>query len=243
MAWSRAHVTSDGRRRRGSATTREMAYWAGRNSLVDNLTGADLTTFLPKKRWQFMHVPRSAVAPSKVVAAFANDRAKMHTAARAHPDPTALCIGFSGRSSKKSDPTVVGQVADMSMRSVFCPIVVCKHAPVNAKKRHFVYIARATDRCIDGMKILDGFLQKDDRLTFLHALTHGSEEGLVRASASTSAVELRVHRDYSSDARCASGKPRRRRARASRRGPRRSVALRDALVRHHAATSSSSHVS
>ena len=140
----------------------------------------DLTTFLPKKRWQFMHVPRSAVAPSKVVAAFANDRAKMHTAARAHPDPTALCIGFSGRSSKKSDPTVVGQVADMSMRSVFCPIVVCKHAPVNAKKRHFVYIADATDRCIDGMKILDGFLQKDDRLTFLHALTHGSEEGLVR---------------------------------------------------------------
>ena len=127
-----------------------------------------------------MHVPRSAVAPSKVVAAFANDRAKMHTAARAHPDPTALCIGFSGRSSKKSDPTVVGQVADMSMRSVFCPIVVCKHAPVNAKKRHFVYIADATDRCIDGMKILDGFLQKDDRLTFLHALTHGSEEGLVR---------------------------------------------------------------
>ena len=70
-----------------------------------------------------MHVPRSAVAPSKVVAAFANDRAKMHTAARAHPDPTALCIGFSGRSSKKSDPTVVGQVADMSMRSVVCPIV------------------------------------------------------------------------------------------------------------------------
>ncbi len=140
----------------------------------------DLTTFLPKKRWQFMHVPRSSVAPSKVVAAFANDRAKMHTAARAHPDPTALCIGFSGRSSKKSDPTVVGQVADMSMRSVFCPIVVCKHAPVNAKKRHFVYIADATDRCIDGMKILDGFLQKDDRLTFLHALTHGSEEGLVR---------------------------------------------------------------
>ena len=122
-----------------------------------------------------MHVPRSAVEPSKVVAAFANDRAKMHTAARAHPDPTALCIGFSGRSSKKSDPTVVGQVADMSMRSVFCPIVVCKHAPVNAKKRHFVYIADATDRCIDGMKILDGFLQKDDRLTFLHSLTHGSE--------------------------------------------------------------------
>ncbi len=81
-----------------------------------------------------MHVPRSAVAPSKVVAAFA---------ARAHPDPTALCIGFSGRSSKKSDPTVVGQVADMSMRSVFCPIVVCKHAPVNAKKRHFVYISTA----------------------------------------------------------------------------------------------------
>ena len=120
--------------------------------------------------------PRSSVAPSKVVAAFANDRAKMHTAARAHPDPTALCIGFSGRSSKKSDPTVAGQVADMSMRSVFCPIVVCKHAPVNAKKRHFVYIADATDRCIDGMKILDGFLQKDDRLTFLHALTHGSEE-------------------------------------------------------------------
>ena len=54
-----------------------------------------------------MHVPRSAVEPSKVVAAFANDRAKMHTAARAHPDPTALCIGFSGRSSKKSDPTAV----------------------------------------------------------------------------------------------------------------------------------------
>ena len=89
-----------------------------------------------------MHVPRSAVAPSKVVAAFANDRAKMHTAARAHPDPTALCI-TPRPPSKKSDPTVVGQVADMSMRSVFCPIVVCKHAPVNAKKRHFVYTADA----------------------------------------------------------------------------------------------------
>ena len=198
----------------------------------------DLTTFLPKKRWQFMHVPRSAVEPSKVVAAFANDRAKMHTAARAHPDPTALCIGFSGRSSKKSDPTVVGQVADMSMRSVFCPIVVCKHAPVNATKRHFVYIADATDRCIDGMKILDGFLQKDDRLTFLHSLTHGSEEGLVRCFReyekrsnfefiADDASTLDVLRERESlvdvDYVCVATRPKKERG-----------SFADALVRHHA---------
>ena len=89
------------------------------------------------------------------------------------------------------------------MRSVFCPIVVCKHAPVNATKRHFVYIADATDRCIDGMKILDGFLQKDDRLTFLHALTHGSEEGLVRCFREYEAIELRFIADDSSARRAA----------------------------------------
>ena len=210
-----------------------MAF-TGRSSTQET----DLTTFLPKKRWQFMHVPRSAVEPSKVVAAFANDRAKMHTAARAHPDPTALCIGFSGRSSKKSDPTVVGQVADMSMRSVFCPIVVCKHAPVNAKKRHFVYIADATDRCIDGMKILDGFLQKDDRLTFLHSLTHGSEEGLVRCFReyekrsnfefiADDASTLDVLRERESlvdvDYVCVATRPKKERG-----------SFADALVRHHA---------
>lgn len=140
----------------------------------------DLTTFLPPKRWQFMHVPRSSVSPARVVAAFANDRAKLHAAARAHPDPSALCIGFSGRSSKRSDPTVVGQVADLAMRNCCCPTVICKHPPLNDKKRHFVYLADATERCIDGMKLLDGFLRKDDRLTYLHVRTSGTEEGLIR---------------------------------------------------------------
>ena len=118
---------------------------SGRSSTQET----DLTTFLPSNArggsscgGGSRQVRRRAV---QVVAAFANDRAKMHTAARAHPDPTALCIGFSGRSSKKSDPTVVGQVADMSMRSVFCPIVVCKHAPVNAVEKTPLRLHRGRD--------------------------------------------------------------------------------------------------
>ena len=88
------------------------------------------------------------------------------------------------------------------------------------------------------MKILDGFLQKDDRLTFLHSLTHGSEEGLVRCFReyekrsnfefiADDASTLDVLRERESlvdvDYVCVATRPKKERG-----------SFADALVRHHA---------
>ena len=85
------------------------------------------------------------------------------------------------------------------------------------------------------MKILafSSFLQKVDGLTFLHALTHGSEEGLVRCFREYEmSIELRVHRGRLARRQVAKAFDvlRERKASststtsASRRGPRRSAA-------------------
>lgn len=128
----------------------------------------DLTAYLPSARWRFITIPKSKVPTKDVVRTFVNDRAQMPCAVRTHPDPTVVCVGFSGRKSRESrDPTVVGQVADLSLRTMFCPTVVCKVVP-RSSKRHFVVLVEPSERSVRAVSVLDAFLAADDALTFLH---------------------------------------------------------------------------
>ncbi|KAH8043785.1 G-protein coupled peptide receptor [Aureococcus anophagefferens] len=107
---------------------------------------ADLTGFLARSRWRFITIPKSKVPTKEVVTTFVNDRSKMPCAVRTHPDPTLVLVGFSGRkTSAARDPAVIGQVADLSLRTLFCPTVVAKVAP-RPRGRHFVMLVEPAER-------------------------------------------------------------------------------------------------
>ena len=134
----------------------------------------DLTTFLPRKRWRFITIPASKVPTKDVVQTFVNDRAHMPCSVRTHPDPTLVLVGFSGRkTSAARDPTVIGQVADLSLRTLFCPTIVCKVAP-RETGRHFVVLVEPVERSVRAADVLSGFLKDDDAVTFLHVLPDGA---------------------------------------------------------------------
>ncbi|KAH8065804.1 G-protein coupled peptide receptor [Aureococcus anophagefferens] len=133
---------------------------------------ADLTGFWPRSRWRFITIPKSKVPTKEVVTTFVNDRSKMPCAVRTHPDPTLVLVGFSGRkTSAARDPTVIGQVADLSLRTLFCPTVVAKVAP-RPRGRHFVMLVEPAERSVRAAEILGTLLRDDDALTFLHVLAH-----------------------------------------------------------------------
>ena len=154
-------------------TERAQRLSAYKPGVIKNRYESDLVTFLPTSRWR-VHVVKTGGAGAKtrdVVTAFVNNRPRMPTAVRTHPDPTLVCVGFAGRSTRASrDPTVAGQVACLTMRDCFCPLIVCKRVPAPVC-RHFVMLVEATPRCVAGARVLRGLLRDDDKLTFLHALS------------------------------------------------------------------------
>lgn len=133
---------------------------------------SELTGFISSKRWRLLALPRQDNATTKdVVRDFVNHRDKMDYCmeAKEHPDPTFVVFGFSGRKSfKDRDPSVIGQVADLSLRSVFCPCIVVK-IPAKQTHRHFVVLVEPLDRCKRAVQIVSNLLKPEDKLTLIHA--------------------------------------------------------------------------
>ena len=55
-----------------------------------------------------------------------------------------VCIGIAGRKGPKDDPTILGQVADLAMRSCSQPVIVCRE-PINDIRSYVVFVDE-TDR-------------------------------------------------------------------------------------------------
>ena len=54
-----------------------------------------------------------------------------------------VCLGWHGRKGVKEDPTVLGSVADVSMKSCAHPVIICKKVPDFEKPQSYII-------CVDG---------------------------------------------------------------------------------------------
>ncbi|KAH8045645.1 G-protein coupled peptide receptor [Aureococcus anophagefferens] len=78
--------------------------------------------------------------------------------------------GFLPRSRWRFITIPKSKVADLSLRTLFCPTVVAKVAP-RPRGRHFVMLVEPAERA-RAAEILGTLLRDDDALTFLHVLAH-----------------------------------------------------------------------
>lgn len=116
---------------------------------------ADLTTWKPASQWSFKML-ESEKQVKDVVVDYVNQE-----------HPGFVVVGFSGRKSPGRDPTVIGQVTDLSLRTVFCPCIVIK-VPVH-EVRHFVVLVDANPRCKTAVGVVSKLVRECDKLTLLHA--------------------------------------------------------------------------
>jgi nucleotide-binding universal stress UspA family protein len=89
--------------------------------------------------------------------------------------PDFLCIGFSGRKSEMENREFMGSKADLALRTVHIPVIVCKRpiAPNSPKPgktgRSFVYAVALTETSRKGLDILLTLLGPRDDLLIIHA--------------------------------------------------------------------------
>ncbi|KAH8073679.1 G-protein coupled peptide receptor [Aureococcus anophagefferens] len=87
---------------------------------------SELTGFLPeKRRSSLLHVKDDKTTTKSFISEWVNglkaEPDEGATPRRSHRMPNFLIVGFSGRKEPTRDPTVLGQVADLSLRTVACP--------------------------------------------------------------------------------------------------------------------------
>ena len=58
--------------------------------------------------------------------------------------PLFVCVGWVGRKGPKSDPSVLGSVTDIALRTCVHPVIICKEAP-KAEEEHSYVV------CVDGL--------------------------------------------------------------------------------------------
>jgi nucleotide-binding universal stress UspA family protein len=89
--------------------------------------------------------------------------------------PDFLCIGFSGRKSEMENRAFMGSKADLALRTVHIPIIICKRPiPLTSSKgdpkvgRSFVFAVALTETSRKGLDILMTILGPKDDLLIVH---------------------------------------------------------------------------
>ena len=100
-----------------------------------------------------------------------------------HEVPSFLCVGFSGRkTADTSRPTVLGQVADLSLRTVACPAIVVKYPPTDTPSKTFCLFAADVPRCWTAFQMLLHLIKPEDTLACVH-LQDSAPEAAQQANA------------------------------------------------------------
>ena len=87
--------------------------------------------------------------------------------------PNFLIVGFSGRKEAGRDPSVLGQVADLSLRTVACPCVIVKSAPAPGPKTITTFVVDS-ERCWIMYRLLLAIMKPEDKLRIV-TLTEGTD--------------------------------------------------------------------
>ena len=108
---------------------------------------AELTGYLPEERRRLLTVHKSDTETTRAsVAGWVNGCETHAQPSLKHRAPNFLVLGFSGRKEPTRDPYVLGQVADLSLRSVACPCVIVKREPTPGPRKLKLFVCDA-DRC------------------------------------------------------------------------------------------------
>lgn len=130
----------------------------------------ELAPLLPKEKWRYeMVLKEDSVSTKRSVGLWVSGlRDVLVDDSRKHPMPNFLCIGFSGRKSIADEaPSVLGQVADLSLRTVPCPCVVVKYPPSDGPKA-FCLLVADLPRCWIAFELLLHLPGEGDSLKLIH---------------------------------------------------------------------------
>ncbi|KAJ1452484.1 hypothetical protein M885DRAFT_444925 [Pelagophyceae sp. CCMP2097] len=99
----------------------------------------------------------------------------------AEAPPCFVFMGHSGRKAADRDPTILGQVTDVSLRSISAPCVVVKRLPA-AGPHKFLLLVTQESRCMLALKHLVQHALKDgDSLLLVHAVNESDAAGPAKA--------------------------------------------------------------
>ena len=145
----------------------------------------ELTPLLPSSKWRYdMVTKKDNVSTKRAVGLWVSGlRDVPIDDPKRLPMPNFLCIGFSGRKNMSDEaPSVLGQVADLSLRTVPCPCVVVKYPPSDGPKS-FCLLVADLPRCWMAFELLLHLPAEGDSLKLIHihedvAAKLGEAEGL-----------------------------------------------------------------
>jgi len=164
---------------------------------------SELTGFLPeKRRSSLLHVKDDRTTTKSFISEWVNglkaEPDEGATPRRSHRMPNFLIVGFSGRKEPTRDPTVLGQVADLSLRTVACPCVIVKRAPTPGPKTITTFVVDH-ERCWTAYRLLLAIMKPEDKLRVV-TLTEGTDN-LAAAEALKAKYLAHLHeRGYTGDA-------------------------------------------
>ncbi|KAH8097847.1 G-protein coupled peptide receptor [Aureococcus anophagefferens] len=164
---------------------------------------SELTGFLPeKRRSSLLHVKDDKTTTKSFISEWVNglkaEPDEGATPRRSHRMPNFLIVGFSGRKEPTRDPTVLGQVADLSLRTVACPRVIVKRAPTPGPKTITTFVVDH-ERCWTAYRLLLAIMKPEDKLRVV-TLTEGTDN-LAAAEALKAKYLAHLHeRGYTGDA-------------------------------------------
>jgi len=90
--------------------------------------------------------------------------------------PAYVCVGITGRKGPKDDPTILGQVADLAMRSCSQPVIVCKEAV--GDERTYIVCVDKTERAMMAYEATIALARPVDSIKVIFCSDVGSSEDI-----------------------------------------------------------------
>ncbi|GMH81388.1 hypothetical protein TrVE_jg8743 [Triparma verrucosa] len=85
--------------------------------------------------------------------------------------PMYVCLGWVGRKGPKEDPTVLGSVSDVAMRSCSHPVIICKNAPEAGAHSFVVCVDSASGRGMIAFENIMSMVKQIDTVTVAYCYT------------------------------------------------------------------------
>ena len=82
--------------------------------------------------------------------------------------PMFVCLGWVGRKGPKDDPTVLGSVSDVAMRSCSHPVVVCKSVPPDGPLSYAVCVDDDLERGMSAFEATASLSRPIDTVSVVH---------------------------------------------------------------------------
>mmetsp|Transcript_6380 Transcript_6380/g.10455 ORF Transcript_6380/g.10455 Transcript_6380/m.10455 type:complete len:310 (+) Transcript_6380:102-1031(+) len=137
----------------------------------------ELVGHLPSSRYSMWWVSREPESNLKAVDELKNE---LHRRRGNDDYPDFVLLGHVGRKGKKDTQTTLGSNSDVSLRSLYLPLIIVKQ-PCPPTNRTFMLSVNSSDYSERGLDILLHLVKPKDKLILFHFYTVDSEEHIENA--------------------------------------------------------------